>query len=73
MALPVRKVFAAGWCRDGDSMGTLVDEGIMTKEYRLNTFTKTADIQWTLHEDADVIIDNGIETIKPGETVVWEK
>ncbi len=71
--MKTRKVGAAGWLASGDSMGTLVDEGIMTKEYRLNTFTKTADIHWTLHEDADVIIDNGIETIKPGETVVWEK
>ena len=71
--MKTRKVGAAGWLASGDSMGTLVDEGIMTKEYRLNTFTKTSDIHWNLHEDADVIIDNGIETIKPGETVVWEK
>ena len=71
--MKTRKVGAAGWLASGDSMGTLVDEGIMTKEYRLNTFTKTADIPWTLHEDADVIVDNGIETLKPGETIIWEK
>ena len=71
--MKTRKVIAASWSRNGDSMGTLVDEGIMTKEYRFNTFTKTADIHWTLHENAGVVIDNGNQILKPGDTVVWEK
>ena len=71
--MKTRKVGAAGWLVSGDSMATLVDEGIMTKRYSLNTFTKTLDIHWTLHENAGVIIDNGIETLKPGETIIWEK
>jgi len=71
MALPVRKVVAAGWYCDGDSMGTLVDEGIMTKEYDYTCNAR--DIVWTLHENAGVIIDNGHERIHPGQSVRWEK
>lgn len=74
MALPVRKVFAAGWCRDGDSMGTLVDEGIMTKHRGRVHHYHTEDIVWTLHHDAGVIIDNGVDApIHPGQSVRWEK
>ncbi len=72
MVLPVRKVFAASWSAAGDSMGTLVDEGIMTKEYDY-TYRNTRDIVWTLHTDADVIVDNGHERIHPGQSVRWEK
>ena len=73
MTLPVRKVFAAGWSAAGDSMGTLVDEGIMTKEYDY-TYRNTRDIVWTLHTDAGVIIDNGVDApIHPGSSVTWEK
>jgi hypothetical protein len=73
MALPIRKVGAAGWLASGDSMGTLVNEGIMTKEYDY-TYRNTVDIVWTLHEDAGVIIDNGVDApIHPGQSVKWEK
>lgn len=73
MTLPIRKVGAAGWLASGDSMGTLVDEGIMTKEYDY-TYRNTKDIVWTLHEDAGVIIDNGVDApIHPGQSVKWEK
>ena len=72
--MKTRKVSAAGWLASGDSMGTLVDEGIMIKEYKLNTFTKTMDICWTLDKDADIIIDNGVDKpIHPGQTTIWEK
>ena len=70
--MKTRKVGAAGWLASGDSMGTLVNEGIMTKDYVQN-WTGEYDIYWTLHENANVIIDNGMETIRPGETVMWEK
>ena len=70
--MKVRKVSAAGWVENGDSMGTLVKEGIMTKDY-VQQWSGEYDIHWTLHEDANVIIDNGMETINPGQTVIWEK
>ena len=73
MTLPIRKVGAAGWLASGDSMGTLVDEGIMTKEYDY-TYRNTKDIVWTFHADAGVIIDNGVDApIHPGQSVKWEK
>ncbi len=74
MTLPVRKVVAAGWYCDGDSMGTLVDEGIMTKHTGRVHHYHTEDIVWTLHHDAGVIIDNGVDDlIYPGQSVRWEK
>jgi len=75
MTLPIRKVGAAGWLASGDSMGTLVNEGIMTKEYKYTPSARyKADIVWTLHEDAGVIIENGVDApIHPGQSVKWEK
>ena len=67
------KVAAAGWLSDGSpSMGTLVDEGILSKEYVSNYFAGSPDIVWT-NISKDVIVENDCETIKPGESVTWEK
>jgi hypothetical protein len=65
------KVAAAGYLSDGSpSMGTLVDEGILSKEYVSTRFGP--DIVWT-NISKDVIVENDYETIKPGESVTWEK
>lgn len=67
------KVAAAGRCYDGSpSMGTLVDEGILKKEYQSNWTACSSDIVWT-NISEDVIVENDCETIKPGESVTWEK
>ena len=67
------KVAAAGWLSDGSpSMGTLVDEGILSKEYVSNYLAGSPDIVWT-NISEDVIVENDCETIKPGESVTWEK
>ena len=54
------------------SMGTLVDEGILSKEYAANYSGMGVDIVWT-NISKDVIVKNDYETIKPGESVTWEK
>ena len=74
--MKIRKVISAGFSASGDSMGTLVDEGIMDKRYEesLPCMPDTHSIHWTLHKDANVIINNGVDPlIYPGVTVVWEK
>jgi hypothetical protein len=53
-------------------MGTLVDEGILSKEYAANYSGMGVDIVWT-NVSNDVIVKNDYETIKPGESVTWEK
>jgi|TARA_R110000824_G_scaffold20737_2_gene77780 hypothetical protein len=74
--MKIRKVISAGFSASGDSMGTLVDEGIMDKTYEQGlplTYDRHS-IHWTLHENANVIINNGVDPlIYPGDTVVWEK
>ena len=74
--MKIRKVVSAGFSASGDSMGTLVDEGIMDKRYEEGlpfTYDRHS-IHWTLHKDANVIINNGVDPlIYPGDTVVWEK
>tara|TARA_R100001594_G_scaffold141420_1_gene187409 strand:+ start:3258 stop:3650 length:393 start_codon:yes stop_codon:yes gene_type:complete len=67
----VRKVMSAGWSRDAESMGTLVDEGILHKEYEAS-WADTKNIIWS-NISADVIVENDYETILPGQHVVWEK
>ena len=54
------------------TMGNLVDEGILRKEYVPNRSQRTTDIVWT-NISTDVIVENSFETIKPGESVTWEK
>jgi hypothetical protein len=54
-------------------MGTLVAEGIMTKQYERGYSHEAMDIVWHLKEDAGVIVDNGIDVMHPGDTVRWEK
>ncbi len=66
-------VMAAGWSSHSPSMGTLVDEGIMTKTYQRGYSHEAMDIVWHLKEDAGVIVDNGNDVMYPGDTVVWEK
>ena len=67
------KVAAAGRLYDGSpSMGTLVDEGILKKEYQYNWSAGAPDVIWTNISD-DVIVKNEYDTIKPGESVTWEK
>ena len=71
----MRKVYvaAAGWLSDGSpSMGTLVDEGILTKEYESTGIPDAHNIIWT-NVSNDVIVVTEYDTIKPGESVVWEK
>lgn len=73
--MKIRKVISAGFSASGDSMGTLVKEGIMSKRYE-NSISGwySPNIHWTLHKDANVIINNGVDPlIYPGDTVVWEK
>tara|TARA_Y100000310_G_scaffold338053_1_gene426683 strand:- start:1031 stop:1246 length:216 start_codon:yes stop_codon:yes gene_type:complete len=65
-------VVAAGWASGNRSMGTLVNEGIMTKTYQRGWSHEDMDIVWHLKTDAGVIVDNGKEVMYPGDTVVWE-
>ena len=60
------KVIAAGWSAAGKDMGDLVNEGVLKKEY------SGTDITWT-NISEDVIVDNGYDVIRPGESVTWEK
>ena len=47
-------------------MGDLVDDGVLKKDYSVT------DITWT-NISEDVIVDNGYDVIRPGESVTWEK
>ena len=60
------KVAAAGWSDFEMDMGDLVDEGVLKKDY------SGTDITWT-NISEDVIVDNGYDVIRPGESVTWEK
>ena len=72
MIMETRKVSSAGRLFCGSpSMGTLVDEGILCKVYKLNS-RKEVDIIWT-NISKNVIVENDYETILPGESVTWEK
>jgi hypothetical protein len=70
----VEKVLSMGRSSDASlrTMGNLVDEGILRKEYVPNRSQRTTDIVWT-NISTDVIVENSFETIKPGESVTWEK
>ena len=71
--LETRKVAAAGRLFCGSpSMGTLVDEGILKKEYVASASWGDCDIVWT-NISKNVIVENDCETIMPGESVTWEK
>ena len=72
--METRKVAAAGRLFDGSpSMGTLVDEGILKKEYTSITgYGIGEDIVWT-NISKNIIVENDYETILPGESVTWEK
>ena len=72
--METRKVAAAGRLFCGSpSMGTLVDEGILKKEYTSITgYGMGVDIVWT-NISKNVIVENDYETIMPGESVTWEK
>ena len=59
-------VIAAGWSAAGKDMGDLVDDGVLKKDY------SGTDITWT-NISEDVIVDNGYDVIRPGESVTWEK
>jgi|TARA_B100000482_G_C12325714_1_gene186661 hypothetical protein len=72
MIMETRKVSSAGRLFCGSpSMGTLVDEGILCKVYKLNS-RKEVDIIWN-NISKNVIVENDYETILPGESVTWEK
>ena len=71
--METRKVAAAGRLFCGSpSMGTLVDEGILKKEYVASASWGDNDIVWT-NISKNVIVENDCETIMPGESVTWEK
>ena len=74
LIMETRKVAAAGRLFCGSpSMGTLVDEGILKKEYTSITgYGIGEDIVWT-NISKNVIVENDYETILPGESVTWEK
>ena len=73
LIMETRKVAAAGRLHCGSpSMGTLVDEGILKKEYESNYTGMGVDIVWT-NISKNVIVENDYETIMPGESVTWEK
>ena len=72
LIMETRKVSSAGRLFCGSpSMGTLVDEGILCKVYKLNS-RKEVDIIWN-NISKNVIVENDYETILPGESVTWEK
>ncbi len=71
--METRKVSSAGRLFCGSpSMGTLVDEGVLSKEYEANYAGMGVDIVWT-NISKNVIVENDYETIMPGESVTWEK
>ncbi len=67
-------VIACGWSSDPAevTMGTMVDRGVLTKEYRANRMAGSPDIVWT-NVSEDVAVVTEYDTILPGETLVWEK
>lgn len=75
MIMEVREVASAGriFNPSVSDMGTLVDEGILTKEYVACPFhVDDIDIIWT-NVSKNIIVENNYETIMPGESVTWEK
>jgi hypothetical protein len=66
----IETVIAASGSSRGKAMGDLVAEGILTK-YSVMNRMGDRDIVWT-NVSNDVIVDNGHETINPGETITWE-
>ena len=70
----VEEVAAMGWSPDKSirTMGDLVDEGILRKEYVPNRMAGSPDIVWT-NISKDVIVKSTFDTINPGESVTWEK
>ena len=65
-------VIAAGWSAAGKDMGDLVDDGVLKKDYSYNAVADGCDVTWT-NISEDVIVDNGYDVIRPGESVTWEK
>ena len=65
-------VIAAGFSTAGKAMGDLVNEGILKKDYSYNAVADGCDVTWT-NISEDVIVDNGYDVIRPGESVTWEK
>ena len=65
-------VIAAGFSTAGKAMGDLVDEGILKKDYSYNAVADGCDVTWT-NISEDVIVDNGYDVIRPGESVTLEK
>ena len=73
LIMETRKVSSAGRLFCGSpSMGTLVDEGVLSKEYVSNYHAGPPDIVGT-NVSKNVIVENDYETIMPGESVTWEK
>ena len=74
MIMKTVKVISAGKSISGKpDMGSLVDEGILTKEYLPNRHHDSGpDIIWT-NISKDVIVENDFETIMPGQFTIWEK
>jgi|TARA_B110001454_G_C12289943_1_gene254822 hypothetical protein len=71
--MEVCKVASASWSVNSlETMGTLVSKGILIKEYVSTGIPDAHEIHWT-NVSEKVIVENGYETIKPGETVIWEK
>ena len=70
--MKIRRVASASWSAAGDSMGTLFDEGILTKEYVRNYPYEHRDIVWT-NVSEDVVVVNNHEIICPGHSVTWSK
>ena len=54
------------------TMGDLVEEGILTKEYESTGIVDAHNIIWT-NISKDTVVVNDHETIPPGESVTWEK
>ena len=71
--MKIRVVASAGRLFNGSpSMGTLLDEGILTKEYVRNYPYEHRDIIWT-NVSKDVMVVNNHEIIRPGQSVTWSK
>jgi len=66
------KVIAAGWSSEGMAMGDLIDGRTLEKTVSWNYHADGCDVIWT-NISKDVIVDNGLEVIYPGESVTWEK
>ncbi len=71
--MKIRVVASAGRLfNNSPSMGTLLDEGILTKEYVSAYPHEGPDIIWT-NVSEDTMVVNDHETIRPGQSVTWEK